>query len=53
MLFPMAFAAGLYPRQAAVLVAFVALKLTLKSGLGYGHGTMVRSFQRWTPQRKE
>lgn len=38
MLFPaaFAFATGLYARQAAALVTLVALKLTLKSGLGCG-----------------
>lgn len=44
MLFPIAFAAGLYPRQAAALVTLVALKLTLKSGLSYGCGVALRSF---------
>lgn len=36
MLFPVAFATGLYARQDAALVTLVALKLALKSGLGCG-----------------
>lgn len=52
MLFPITFAAGLSPGQATALVTLVALKLALKSGLGYNHGMVLGSFQGWTPREK-
>lgn len=52
MLFPITLAAGLYPGQATALVTLVALKLALKSGLGYDHVMVLGSFQGWTPREK-